>query len=90
MYVQVHASPEAEVTWYRGTMLLENDNRWVESRQQTVVSFSAFSLWLLLCPWYQHDDGWGDERNVQDVSRGGGEQAQPHYTPGMEMNFNIS
>merc|ERR1719319_394428 len=24
---QVHASPEAEVTWYRGTMLLENDNR---------------------------------------------------------------
>jgi len=24
---QVHASPEAEVTWYRNTMLLENDNR---------------------------------------------------------------
>lgn len=24
---QVHASPEAEVTWYRGTLLMENDNR---------------------------------------------------------------
>jgi len=24
---QVHASPEAEVTWYRGTLLMESDNR---------------------------------------------------------------
>ena len=23
----VHSSPEAEVVWYRGTLLLENDNR---------------------------------------------------------------
>ena len=25
--LQVHASPEAEVTWYRGTLLMESDNR---------------------------------------------------------------
>ena len=25
--IQVHASPEAEVTWYRGTLLMESDNR---------------------------------------------------------------
>ena len=26
---QVHASPEAEVTWYRGTLLMESDNRFI-------------------------------------------------------------
>ena len=26
--LKVHASPEAEVTWYRGTLLMESDNRY--------------------------------------------------------------
>ena len=29
--LQVHASPEAEVTWYRGTLLMESDNRFFSS-----------------------------------------------------------
>ena len=45
---QVHASPEAEVTWYRGTLLMESDNRSFFHMMMVVVIMMVMVMTMVM------------------------------------------
>ena len=46
--LQVHASPEAEVTWYRGTLLMESDNRSFFHMMMVVVIMMVMVIMVIM------------------------------------------